>query len=118
MTITVYFDYHSSIENARVSRIDIGIRDMYDVSVAWLSSYIYQEKIELSKRKISFKIPKIQLNEGVYNINLYSTVDNEVSDWVKNVSSINIVFGNYYKNGQTLPAEQCPYVTDFKIIDK
>ncbi len=118
MTITVFFDYQSSIKNAKVSRIDIGIRDLYDVSIAWLSSYIYQERIDLSKRCISFRIPQIHLNEGVYNINLYSTVDNEVADWVKNVSSINIFFGNYYKNGQTLPADQCPYVTDFKIIDK
>lgn len=113
MIITVSFQTTERFRNARNSRIDISIRDMYDKPVSWLSSYINKQKIDSDSTHLVFRIPRIMLNAGSYNMNLYSSVDGDIADWVRNVSSFNIVFGNYFGNGSTIPEGQGPCVTDF-----
>lgn len=113
--IRVMFKIYGEIENAKKTRIDIGINDIFDNRVTWLSTYMFSDKIDLSKNFIDFTISKIVLNEGTYNINLFCQTDNDVSDWIKNTAKLNIVFHDYYKNGRTLPPNQGNLLLDYEI---
>ena len=116
MLIKIYVKVSESFRSARRSRIDIGINNILDTRVTWLSTYMYSDHIELMDNCVCFKISKLLLNEGSYNVNLFSTVDNDLADWVKNVARFQVVFHDFYKNGRGLPEGQGYFITDFKII--
>ena len=116
--INIKISYKSSadFENADTSRIDIGINDMLDVRVAWLSTYMFTDKVDIKKNTITFKIPQILLNEGSYNINLHCTANKELADWITNVALLEIVFHDFYKTGRAIPKKQGFIVTNFELI--
>lgn len=116
LTIRVLFKYDNSFDLVRQSRIDIGINDTLDNRVTWLSTYMYGDTFTLQNHCVNFQVTKLLLNEGDYNVNLYSTVNDEITDWVKNVAKLKVVFHDYFKKGRVLPVEQGSLITDFQII--
>ena len=112
--IQVYFDYDKT-QIIKTSRIDMPINDKMGNKVTWLSTYLYTHNIDISKKYVEFIIPKIMLNEGFYTFNLYSKINNNLADWVKNVAKINIIFNNYFQHGQSIPSGQGNLITDFTI---
>ena len=116
MTIEIYVETMEVFENSKNSRIDVGINNILDARITWLSTYMYEDKINLKNSCVRFHIPKLLLNEGVYNVNLYSTVDNDLADWIQNVTKIQVVFHDFYKNGRILPTGQGCFITDFKVL--
>lgn len=116
LTIRVLFKYDNSFDLVRQSRIDIGINDTLDNRVTWLSTYMYGDTFTLHNHCVNFQVTKLLLNEGDYNVNLYSTVNDEITDWVKNVAKLKVVFHDYFKKGRVLPVEQGALITDFQII--
>lgn len=97
------------------ARVDMPINDKFGNKVTWLSTSIYTEKINISQGVVEFYIPKILLNEGTYTVNLFSQINGIVTDWIRNVSFLNIVFHNYYKTGRIIPPGQGSYITDFQL---
>ena len=116
--IQVFYESNEQFKNAQTSRIDIGINDALGNRVTWLSTYMYSDKIKSPKSLVEFHIPKLLLNEGAYNITLFSQMNGDVADWIKNVTKINVVFKDFYQKGRTLPAQQGNFITDFKITTK
>ena len=114
--IKVFYESTFNFDNKSISRIDIGINDMMDVRVTWLSTYMFSDKIKANDRSVSFKIPQLLLNEGSYNINLYSEVNRELADWITNVAKLNVVFHDFYKTGRVIPEKQGYIVTNFELI--
>lgn len=112
--IQVHFDYDKT-QIIKTSRIDMPINDKMGNKVTWLSTYLYTHNIDISKKYVEFIIPKIMLNEGFYTFNLYSEINNNLADWVKNVAKINIIFNNYFQHGQSIPSGQGNLITDFTI---
>ena len=113
--IKVYFESSERLKNALTSRIDIGINNMMDYQILWLSTYMFLDKIDTSKRYVQFNIPHLPLNDGVYNINLYSEVNHELADWIQNVSKLKVNYHDFYGNGRTMPAGQVPIVLDYNL---
>ncbi len=114
LNIVITFEASERFYTCFTSRIDIGINNILDTRVAWLSSFMLNDKIS-NKEKICFKIPKLLLTEGIYNINLYSETNEGLADWVQNVAELNIVFHDYYKNGRNIPEKQGYIVIDFDL---
>ncbi|MFA5518860.1 MAG: ABC transporter ATP-binding protein [Spirochaetota bacterium] len=115
LNIILDFVAKDSFYASKSSRIDIGINNLFNIRVLWLSSFIFQDKIE-NKNRICFNIPNIYLTEGVYNLNLYSETIDGMTDWVQNVAQLNIVFNDYYKTGRKIPEKQGLIVMDYKVI--
>lgn len=115
VTIQVNFATNISMESVQTSRIDIGINDILDNRVTWLSTYMYSDKFDINGNSVRFVIPQLLLNEGVYNINLYSQVNGEVTDWVRNVLKVTVVFHDFYKSGRIMPQGQGSLVTNFML---
>ena len=86
-----------------------------DYQILWLSTYMFVDKIDTSKGYVQFNIPLLPLNDGVYNINLYSEVNHELADWIQNVSKLKVNYHDYYGNGRTMPAGQVPIVLDYNL---
>ena len=113
--IKIYFDGSEQLSRALTSRIDIGINNMMDYQILWLSTYMYVDKIDSSKGLVQFNIPRLPLNDGIYNINLYSEVNHELADWIQNVSKLKVSYHDFYGNGRTMPAGQVPVVLDYNL---
>jgi len=113
--IKVSFDIQKKVSTIDASRIDIGINNILDERVTWLSTFMYFDKISTEKNYIVFKINRLLLNEGSYNINLYCEINLEVADWIANVAKLNVVFHDFYKNGRIIPERQGCLITDFTI---
>ena len=113
--IKVYFESSERLKKAQMSRIDIGINNMMDYQILWLSTYMFKDKLDPSKGYVQFNIPRLPLNDGVYNVNLYSEIDHELADWIQNVSKLKVNYHDYYGNGRTMPAGQVPVVLDYNF---
>ncbi len=113
--IKIYFECSEKLKNAQMSRIDIGINNMMDYQILWLSTYMFNDKLDPSKGYVQFTIPRLPLNDGVYNINLYSEIDHELADWIQNVSKLKVNYHDYYGNGRTMPVGQVPVVLDYNL---
>ncbi len=115
VVIQVFYECNDRYKNAQTSRIDIGINDMLGNRVTWLSTYMYTDKIDTKNCMVEFHIPKLLLNEGSYNINLFSQENGDIADWIRNVAKINVIFNDFYEKGRTIPAQQGNFITDFTI---
>jgi lipopolysaccharide transport system ATP-binding protein len=116
LKINVFFEAGDNADPSLFSRIDIGINDQMNTRVTWLSTNIYQDKIDITKGKITFYIEKLLLNQGVYNVNLYCENSIGIADWITNASKFNVEFHDFYKNGRTVPEKQGCLVTEFKLL--
>lgn len=98
------------------SRIDIAINDMLDSRISWMSTFMFMDRVNISNSSISFKIPKLMLSEGVYNINLFCSTNKGLADWVKNVAAFKVVFYDFYKSGRKIPEKQGSLIMDYSIL--
>ncbi|GAO45227.1 ABC transporter ATP-binding protein [Flavihumibacter petaseus] len=114
MKIRIDFVVSPEFANLRTARIDIGINDIMNNRVAWLSSAIYADTIQSSSH-IIFEVEKVMLNQGAYNVNLFCDTSMGVADWVQNASRFNVLYDDYFGTGRNIPEAQGFLVTDFKI---
>lgn len=115
-SVSIKVDYTAtdSFFSQKNSRIDIGINNQYGNRVAWLSSHIFMDKISKTD-SITFKIEKLNILEGNYNVNIYVSTSLGVSDHMTNVLSFNLLFGDYYKTGKVIPPKQGYIALDYTI---
>jgi len=115
MKIVLDFEVNEKLPLQAMSRIDLGINDIFGHRVSWLSTSIFEDKIDVKKHTVEFDIEKILLNQGTYNVNIYAETTIGVSDWIKNALSFTVIAGDYYKTGRYIPENQGYIITDFKI---
>ncbi|EKB48715.1 ABC transporter ATP-binding protein [Cecembia lonarensis] len=97
-------------------RIDLGINDLYDRRVAWLSSNIKEDKLELYEyNEFIFKVDSLSLAPGDYNINLNCEVNNEVADYIKAVYSFKVLNRNLWEGAEKLRENFMPILLNFNI---
>ena len=116
--VKVSFRLNKSMESQRHLRIDIGINDLMNCRVSWLSSQIYYDDIPGHYTSMTFVIPELMLMEGTYNFNLYCSSDHGVVDWLRNVAKLEVTFNDYYKTGRSIPGNQGYFITNFKITSE
>ena len=59
------------------------------------------------------EIPKLPFVSGQYNLNLFCSVNEEISDWIMNAYSFNIEAGDYYKTGRNMDNSQSQFLIDY-----
>lgn len=96
-------------------RVDIGINDNFDSRVAWLSTSVIDDYLDLSDNSLSFMIKRLPLVPGHYTLNLYCEIENDVSDWIENVYSFEIAESDFYSNGKKIPKGQGYLYLDYKV---
>jgi lipopolysaccharide transport system ATP-binding protein len=60
----------------------------------------------VNSNSIDIKISKLPFTHGLYSFVLYSTVNNEVADWIQNAGSFHVESGDFYSTGKLPPEGQ------------
>jgi lipopolysaccharide transport system ATP-binding protein len=115
MEIKITFDTTPAFDLSKSSRIDIGINDLFGNRVTWMSSAIYEDKIKEGSKEIRFRIDKVLLSEGRYNVNLFCATNEGVADWVQNALSFSVYYKDFFGTGKNIPNNQGGFITEFKI---
>jgi len=114
--IKIFFDYSADFEKCITSQIAIGINDLYNTRVSWLSTFIYADRFDFKKKYICFRIKRLLLMEGAYNFNLFCETNLGIADYILNVSKLNIVFDDFFGTGRRTTSENQGYlVTEFQV---
>jgi lipopolysaccharide transport system ATP-binding protein len=76
------------------------------------------EYIPYSKTiKIGIRIPKFQVVPGRYTLTLYSTVRDDLVDWIKGALTFEVQPGDYYGTGRLPEADQGQFLANYTFCD-
>ncbi len=115
LLIKLEFEKKEGFSRLTHTRIDIGINNIMNVRVTWLSTQIFYDTIPSNSDAMVFEIPELLLSEGDYNFNLYCNSEIGIVDWLQNVGHLRVVFHDYYDTGREIPLSQGYCITNFKI---
>lgn len=84
-------------------QLDIGLLTDEEQPISWFSTSVTQDKIEFldkEHRFISLKIDELPLMPGKYQFIVYCKFNGEVSDWIHNAFSFEVIAGDFYGTGK------------------
>ena len=97
------------------------IRDASDNIICYFSSALQCndfEHIPYSKlMRIGIRIPKFQVVPGRYTMTLYSTVRDDLADWIRGAITFEVQPGDYYGTGRLPAADQGQFLPDYRFCD-
>jgi lipopolysaccharide transport system ATP-binding protein len=97
------------------------IRDTSDNIICYLSSALQRndfDYIPYSKIiRIGIRIPKFQVVPGRYALTLYSTVRDDLVDWIKGALTFEVQPGDYYGTGRLPAADQGQFLPDYTFCN-
>jgi lipopolysaccharide transport system ATP-binding protein len=88
------------------SFLDVGFNNHRDERVAWISSSIYSDLIDIKNGKVTFVIEQFNLVPGEYNLNYMLVVNGSTSEWKQNVCYFEIIDNDFYGTGRSINKEQ------------
>ncbi|MNR00964.1 hypothetical protein D3C85_1167550 [compost metagenome] len=112
--ITIYYAISNEID-IRQARIDLGINNYMGDRVAWMSSDVVENQLDLKSGKIEFTIKQTPLAPGDYNFNVYSEINREVADWLAEVMPFTIIEKDYYNTGKLVPKNQGDILLNYSV---
>jgi lipopolysaccharide transport system ATP-binding protein len=66
---------------------DVRIDDQIGQRILWMSNSLMKSRANLVGNVLSFKMDRLILNDGVYFITIFTTVNKDLADWVQNAIS-------------------------------
>jgi lipopolysaccharide transport system ATP-binding protein len=114
--IELYYNIDKKI-NIKSYKIDLGINNYLGDRVAWLSTTLIKSKFDINNNKVVFEIDNLTLAPGDYSFNLFAEINNEVADWLTEVSPFIVVERDYYNNGTIIPKNQGSHILKFNITN-
>jgi lipopolysaccharide transport system ATP-binding protein len=54
----------------------------------------------LGVRSVELRLPRVMLAPGRYDYTLFASVNGEVADWIKSAGLLDVVAGDFYRNGR------------------
>jgi lipopolysaccharide transport system ATP-binding protein len=116
--ITVIIELENNI-GADLTRFHVSapIRDSAENVICYLSSALQRndfDYIPYSKIiRIGIRIPKFQVVPGRYTMSLYSTVRDDLADWIRRAFTFEVQPGDYYGTGRLPPADYGQFLPDY-----
>ncbi len=98
---------NSSGKTVRNVRVCLAVDTVFGQRLMVFSTHLADQdfaELPAGAFRITLDIECLALIPGRYSFNLYSTVNNDVADWIRNAGYIDVEGGNYYGNGQ-LPTQ-------------
>lgn len=99
--------------NSSQLRLDLKINDYIGQRVAWLSNHLADVDRVDDIKNIIFSIDQLNLNEGTYYITTDLYIDNVRSDFLQNCISFDVVNGDFYGNGRSIPIQESRILLNF-----
>jgi lipopolysaccharide transport system ATP-binding protein len=120
VTIVVELENNTGAPLTRF-HVSVPIRDPLDNIICYLSSALQRndfEYIPYSKIiRIGIRIPKFQVVPGRYTLTLYTTVRDELMDWIKEALTFEVQPGDYYGTGKLPAADQGQFLPDYRFCN-
>ena len=99
--VEVGYQATEALKVCNQSRITVSIMSSSTKHVvAWLSSSMFVNKIDTNSSTIRFRIPKLMLTEGIYQLKLYVSVDSQAADEIFDAAQLEIVYQDYFGTGK------------------
>ena len=114
--IELFYNIDKKI-NIKSYKIDLGINNYLGDRVAWLSTTLIKSKFNINNNKVVFEIDNLSLAPGDYSLNLFAEINNEIADWLTEVSPFVVVERDYYNNGTVIPKNQGSHIFKFNITN-
>jgi lipopolysaccharide transport system ATP-binding protein len=97
------------------------IRDSSENVICYFSSALQRndfECIPYSKIiRIGIRIPKFQVVPGRYTMTLYSTIRDDLADWIRRAVTFEVQPGDYYGTGRLPPAGYGQFLPDYTFCE-
>lgn len=109
------FGYQTtSPDGAANVHVAIGVHDKLDESLFHLSTDVLGADFKHlpASGAIICRIPRLPLQPGKYQFNLYCTVGGDIADWVQNAGVIDVEPGDFFGTGRLPPITQGPFVME------
>ena len=120
ITIAVELENNTGAALTRF-HISVAIRDATDEIICYFNSTIQRndfEHIPYSKViRIGIRVPKFQLVPGRYSMTLYSTVRDDLADWIRGAITFEVQPGDYYGTGKLPAPGQGQFLPDYSFCD-
>ena len=101
----------------RKLHISIAIRDYSDVVVCYANSDVrhgdFHEVKQSAEINVDVTFEKLQMIPGSYTITLYSRVNEDVADWVKEALPLEVLSGDYYGTGKLPPSHLGGFLANY-----
>lgn len=116
--------FHFTIENTsgrdlRGLRAEFRIEDEMGTGVAALDTWLLGMEIcgvRPGKNSLRVVIPKMPLMPGRYRVQIYSTVNGTVSDWIKDAVAFEIEPGDYHGSGHLPAHNEAMFLIEHRYI--
>lgn len=95
---------------------DVRIDDQIGQRILWMSNSLMKSRANLVGNVLSFKMDRLILNDGVYFITIFTTVNKDLADWVQNAISFEVTEGDYYNSGRKLPSLHSKILADYEVV--
>jgi lipopolysaccharide transport system ATP-binding protein len=94
---------------------DLKIDDSLGQRYAWMSNYLFDKEMVNNVTKVIFKMDKLNLNQGGYYISTDVYVDRKRADWLQSAIYFEVMDGDFYNNGKSVPIEESKILYDFDV---
>lgn len=98
--------YRVGAERILGAKLSIGIDDVMGNRVTILDSDLLGIDLKFdpeSESSTDFRLAKLPLTEGNYRITLFAGSKSEPADWIRHAAEFDVVAGDFYGSGRTLP---------------
>jgi lipopolysaccharide transport system ATP-binding protein len=121
-SIKIKFYFKNSLNKDLINlNFALGINNSIGERVTILSNELcgnYFPELKSNINFIEIKINKLPLIQGRYTFTIYCAINGIVADWIQNTGFFDVVDGDYYGTGRSMPKSQGYFLVDhqFKVI--
>lgn len=116
-TIDFQLDNPQKIDSSKMI-FDFRIDDYAGQRIVWMSTGVVDSSFHENCSSIRFEIEKLNLNKGTYYVTTHLMVQNEISDWIQNAFSFDVIEGDFYGTGRQVSPNQSKVLMDFNVVYK
>jgi lipopolysaccharide transport system ATP-binding protein len=98
--------------------VSLGVdNDMGQRVALWDTILLGEEIPTLLPGTVSLRvfIPRMALVPGRYRLTIYSAINDDIVDWIKNAATFDVESGDFYGTGRLPPPGQGMFLTDFRF---
>lgn len=111
----IAFQYETKFgEPLKNVHVAIGINGRYAERLIHFATNVSgQDFAEIPpKGVIICHIPRLPLRPGKYSFNLFSTVSGEISDWIQDAGSFEVMYGDFFGSGRLPPPDGSSFLAE------
>ena len=120
ITVVIELENNTGADLTRF-HVSAPIRDASENIICYLNSALQRNDFEYIPYsrifRIGIRIPKFQVVPGRYTMTLYSTVRNDLADWIHGAITFEVQPGDYYGTGRLPTSDQGQFLPDYTFCE-